>query len=110
MDWTSTPPNEKPPEDPGRGIFPSPSFIGTQCRNTNGWPTRCEDPVATIQPIISDYCYAPGAQTNVAKARAGHSIGQSLQSVNAAFADGHVETHRRPIIQWQYAGNDTAYY
>jgi prepilin-type processing-associated H-X9-DG protein len=71
-----------------------------------------EDAVAAVQPILSDYCYAPGTQTNVAMARAGHSQGSQLSSVNMAFADGHVESRSRSRIQWQYSGggNATAFY
>ncbi len=91
-------------------IFPSPNF-GQTARATNGWPRRLEDPVAIIQPFITDYCYAPGVNMNLSQARAGHSIGNNLQSVNLTFADGHVETHKKMFIQWQYAGgNATAFY
>ena len=31
-------------------------------------------------------------------------------AVNAAYVDGHVETRPRSIIEWQWAGVDTAYY
>jgi prepilin-type N-terminal cleavage/methylation domain-containing protein/prepilin-type processing-associated H-X9-DG protein len=95
-----------------RFIFPSPTLAGTQSRTTNGWPRRAYDPVAAFEPIVSDYCYAPGpgVQTNTASARAGHSVGDNVRSVNTAFADGHVETHPRSVIQWQYAGNATAFY
>jgi len=70
------------------------------------------DRVAGIQPIVSDYCYAASAQTNVAYANGGHSMGtNNLRSVNVAYADGHVETHARSVIQWQYYGaNGTAFY
>ena len=103
--WVPRPINNSP-----YFFFPSPGLTGTHSRDTNGWPSRLEDKSAAFQPIISDYCYTPGFSTNVAAARAGHSIGNKLISVNLAFADGHVETHPRSVIQWQYAGNDTAFY
>jgi prepilin-type processing-associated H-X9-DG protein len=92
--------------------FPVPGYAGSSSRGTNGWPSRMEDRTAALQPIISDYCYTAGFQTNVALARAGHSLGSKLLSVNLAFADGHVETHSRNAIQWQYSGggNATAFY
>jgi prepilin-type N-terminal cleavage/methylation domain-containing protein/prepilin-type processing-associated H-X9-DG protein len=90
--------------------FPSPTLAGTTCRDTNGWPSRLEDKVAAFQPILSDYCYAHGTQTNTAAMGAGHSIGGKVVSVNLAFADGHVEAHQRSVIQWQYSAVDSAFY
>jgi prepilin-type processing-associated H-X9-DG protein len=70
-----------------------------------------EDPVAARQPVISDLCLAQGARnTNIANARAGHSIRDRVQSVNLAFADGHVETRNGKQIQWQQSGNWTTFY
>ena len=92
-------------------LFPMPGLSGTISRTQDGWPRRLEDPVAAFQPIISDLVTAEGVRvTNVAKATAGHSIGKNLQSVNLAFADGHVETRPRSRIQWQHSGNWTTYY
>jgi prepilin-type N-terminal cleavage/methylation domain-containing protein/prepilin-type processing-associated H-X9-DG protein len=89
----------------------SPTRLGTLSFNTNGWPSRAEDKIATYQPIISDYCDGPSGQTNVEAAMHGHSVGNKLRSVNLGFADGHVETHSRAMIQWQYSGlNSTAFY
>ncbi len=90
--------------------FPSPDLAGTYCRTTNGWPSRVTDRITSTQPIISDYCYASGFNTNTAAMLAGHSIGNRVVNVNLAFADGHVETHQRSIIQWQYTGVDSAFY
>jgi prepilin-type N-terminal cleavage/methylation domain-containing protein/prepilin-type processing-associated H-X9-DG protein len=83
---------------------------GMRTRGTNGWPTRVEDPLGAIQPIITDYCSAGGLQTSIALARNGHAQGNDVRSVNAAFVDGHVETRTRSKIEWQYSGVDTAYY
>ncbi|HUA39772.1 MAG TPA: prepilin-type N-terminal cleavage/methylation domain-containing protein [Candidatus Sulfopaludibacter sp.] len=94
--------------------FPSPANSSTQCRDTNGWPSRVTDQIVGRQPIISDYCYAPPppvVNTNTAAMSAGHSVGNVVQSVNLAFADGHVEAHQRSVIQWQYiSGQETAFY
>ena len=90
--------------------FPVPDPTGKLTSDTNGWPTRMEDKVATIQPIISDYCFAHGNQTNTAAMGAGHSIGNSVQSVNLGFADGHVETRQRGAILWRYTAVDSAFY
>lgn len=92
-----------------RFMVPS-SAVGT-CRTTDGWPTKLTDPIAPLQPFISDYCYAATGVTNVAAAQAGHSVGNDLRSVNLTYCDGHVDSHNRPVIQWQYYGaNSTAFY
>ena len=80
-------------------------------RTTEGWPVRITDLVAGSQPIISDYCFVAGPhrQTNLDLA-GGHSIAGTLRSVNLTFADGHVETRPKTVIQWQYFGNTAAFY
>ena len=96
--------------DPAR-LFPGPALSGTVTRAKDGWPQSLEDPLAAFQPIISDLIAAKGiCATNVAKAVGGHPFGGKLQSVNVAFADGHVETRPRAIVQWQHSGNWTTYY
>jgi prepilin-type N-terminal cleavage/methylation domain-containing protein/prepilin-type processing-associated H-X9-DG protein len=90
-------------------VFPGVNF-GLRARGTNGWPTRLEDPLGAFQPVITDYCNAPGLQTSITKARNGHAIGQDVRSVNAGYVDGHVESRPRSKIEWQYSGVDTAYY
>ena len=94
-----------------QSVYPSPTGLGT-CRTTDGWPVRTTDLVAGFQPIISDYCFTPGPtlQTNVDLAGAGHSYVGNLRAVNLTFTDGHVETHPRSSIQWQYFGNAAAFY
>jgi prepilin-type N-terminal cleavage/methylation domain-containing protein/prepilin-type processing-associated H-X9-DG protein len=92
-------------------VFPSPSS-GT-ARTAEGWPVKTTDAVAGYQPIISDYCYSTGgaSDTNVAHCLSGHSVGTSLRSVNVTYGDGHVETHSRGQVQWQYSGgNGAAFY
>jgi prepilin-type N-terminal cleavage/methylation domain-containing protein/prepilin-type processing-associated H-X9-DG protein len=92
-------------------IFPTPTTSGTSTRTKDGWPSKMEDIAATIQPVISDLCLSEGHNnTNVANARAGHPIGTKVQSVNLAFADGHVETRNSKQIQWQQSGNWTTFY
>jgi prepilin-type N-terminal cleavage/methylation domain-containing protein/prepilin-type processing-associated H-X9-DG protein len=95
---------------PAADVFPSPT-LGTS-RTTDGWPVKLTDRIAVTQPFISDYCFTAGPtlQTNVALAGAGHAMGSGVRSVNLAFGDGHVESHPRSVIQWQYFGNTTAFY
>ena len=90
-------------------VFPSP--LSGSCRTTDGWPVKTTDALASQQPTISDYCYASAGDTNVAHVLAGHPAGNGLQSVNVTYGDGHVETHPRGKVQWQYSGgNGTAFY
>jgi prepilin-type N-terminal cleavage/methylation domain-containing protein/prepilin-type processing-associated H-X9-DG protein len=92
-------------------LFPTPTTTGTSTRTKDGWPTRLEDPVSALQPVVTDLCLAEGHNnTNVVNARAGHSIGNRVQSVNLAFADGHVESRNVKQVQWQQSGNWTTFY
>jgi prepilin-type N-terminal cleavage/methylation domain-containing protein/prepilin-type processing-associated H-X9-DG protein len=92
-------------------MFPTPTTSGMDTRTRDGWPTKLEDAVTAIQPVISDLCLAQGNKnTNVANARAGHPIQERVQNVNLAFPDGHVETHTSKQIQWQQSGNWTTFY
>jgi hypothetical protein len=92
-------------------LFPNPGQPSTVTRTKDGWPQKLDDAVAVFQPIISDLTAAEGVRvTNVARASGGHRFANSLRSVNHGYADGHVETRPRAIIQWQHSGNWTTYY
>ncbi len=92
-------------------LFPNPGLSGTVTRTKDGWPQKLDDPVAALQPFISDLTAAEGVRvTNVAKAFGGHRFGNDMRSVNLGYADGHVELRPRSIIQWQHSGNWTTYY
>jgi len=94
--------------------FPSPATsasLNTTCRTDDGWPIRLTDTIAGTQPIISDYCNAPSAVTNLDSAMNGHYFAGSVRSVNTAFCDGHAETHSHGAILWQYYDiQQTAFY
>ena len=96
---------------PDGGFFPGTNISGSATRTDEGWPRKMEDPVAVSQPVISDLCLAEGhLNTNRSEMRAGHPIGEQVQSVNLAFADGHVETRPASSLQWQQSGNWTTFY
>ena len=70
------------------------------------WPLKSSDSSAALQPIISDYAEGNGS-TNVSiiPINEAHFDGGSLSSINVGYADGHVETHGKSKIAWQYTGN-----
>jgi prepilin-type processing-associated H-X9-DG protein len=101
----------RPTSPSSRFDFPVPGYAGSRSQVTNGWPRRLEDKVATLNPVLTDYCFAAGYRTDINFTQAGHSTGGSVQSVNLLFADGHVESHSRNQIEWQYyAKQNTAFY
>jgi prepilin-type processing-associated H-X9-DG protein len=94
-----------------RRLFPSPSLAGTITRTRDGWPRSLTDPVASFQPVITDLVAIEGSRmTNLARASGGHRVGNRIQSVNRAYADGHVETVTHKQILWQHSGNWTTFY
>jgi prepilin-type N-terminal cleavage/methylation domain-containing protein/prepilin-type processing-associated H-X9-DG protein len=96
----------------GSNPFPVPGGAGqTVPANSLGWPVKTSDIVASTQPIISDYCPVFPTTTNVTSIASGcHFSGGVLSSVNVGFADGHVELHRKAVIQWQYTGQSSSFY
>jgi prepilin-type N-terminal cleavage/methylation domain-containing protein/prepilin-type processing-associated H-X9-DG protein len=117
--WVPRPISGAPPGSP---LFPSPQFGGT--RTDEGWPGRAEDPQAATQPILTDLLTNPGGDREVGHAYGGHPLqtgqcsemggyqifGRGSQSVNRAYADGHVQTAITRQVQWQHQGNYTAFY
>jgi prepilin-type N-terminal cleavage/methylation domain-containing protein/prepilin-type processing-associated H-X9-DG protein len=73
-----------------------------------GWPLKSGDPAACNQPLISDLCRADGCITNVSgiDPATGHTLNGRLNSVNAGFADGHVETRSPARMSWHMIGNN----
>jgi prepilin-type N-terminal cleavage/methylation domain-containing protein/prepilin-type processing-associated H-X9-DG protein len=88
---------------------------------TYGWPVKTTDMASRYVPFISDACFSgygtPGdtkvddinlvgannsAALIAAKKTSGHAISGVLQSVNAAYADGHVESHKKQLILGVY--------
>ena len=85
--------------------------------NSVGWPKKTSDRSAPLVPIISDQCYSgygTSATTNISninivggsdKKYSGHVYNGTLQSVNQAYADGHVAVNKRNFLQAQYSGD-----
>jgi prepilin-type N-terminal cleavage/methylation domain-containing protein/prepilin-type processing-associated H-X9-DG protein len=71
---------------------------------TNSWPASMTDPVAAQSPILSDRLATSGGSTDVQQAGGGHMYNNTLSSVNLAFGDGHVETHKAALVLWRYTG------
>ena len=103
----------------GGGECPNPANI---LPNTDpavyGWPKKTTDNASKYIPFISDTClsgYSPTGipgddkvndiniitMNNFPKANkySGHVFNKQLNSVNAAYADGHVESHNKSKIQ-----------
>jgi prepilin-type N-terminal cleavage/methylation domain-containing protein/prepilin-type processing-associated H-X9-DG protein len=80
--------------------------------NTVGWPKKTSDRGASLSPIISDLAETGAGDVNSAdipKTEA-HFYNKSLNSINAAYADGHVELHNPAAIQWQYTAEASYFY
>jgi prepilin-type processing-associated H-X9-DG protein len=61
------------------------------------------------QPIISDLAEGNGT-TNLSSIpnTEAHFNNGSLSSINLGYADGHVVTHGKTAITWQFSGNGGA--
>jgi prepilin-type N-terminal cleavage/methylation domain-containing protein/prepilin-type processing-associated H-X9-DG protein len=110
------------------GVLPDPSVPPTVA-NTDpaiyGWPVKTTDRASAHVPFISDACFSgygtpSGVSTDninitaanndslpVAKKSSGHVYNKSLGSisVNCAFADGHVESHKKQLIRCVFIGD-----
>jgi prepilin-type N-terminal cleavage/methylation domain-containing protein/prepilin-type processing-associated H-X9-DG protein len=88
-------------------LFPAVPGSGSQAAPANAytWPLKTTDVGAPFQPIISDLAETTGS-TSVSSMPAddAHFSGQNLSSINCGYADGHVETHGKAKITWQYTG------
>jgi prepilin-type processing-associated H-X9-DG protein len=108
-----------PPQPDGGSLFPWPNWGGNKSAPADAlpWPLKTSDTSISQQPIISDYTEvsgdmstSPNDLSGIKPAAAGslgyaHFYNGSLQSINVGFADGHVDTHNRSAITWQYTGN-----
>jgi prepilin-type N-terminal cleavage/methylation domain-containing protein/prepilin-type processing-associated H-X9-DG protein len=103
---------------PYRTILKPPPFTnGGRSRLSDGWPNSAVERIAPTSPVITDRCNGNQGQPghnweNVNEKTQGHPMNNKVRSVNCAYADGHVETHSRPVIMWQYetANSTVSYY
>jgi prepilin-type N-terminal cleavage/methylation domain-containing protein/prepilin-type processing-associated H-X9-DG protein len=98
-----------------------PSWVKNAPSTTYGWPTRSTSRAAALVPFISDKAYS-GAGTGLSGNQAmnpdpstinpasAHFSGGTLNGVNAAYADGHVEYHNKSKILPAYANGDAYWF
>jgi prepilin-type processing-associated H-X9-DG protein len=86
--------------------YPDPNRMET--RVPDGWPRRLDDPTISTQPIISDWLVGEWDEVartaTITGGSGGHARGGEMKSINAGFADGHVETRPKAVLQWQAKG------
>jgi prepilin-type N-terminal cleavage/methylation domain-containing protein/prepilin-type processing-associated H-X9-DG protein len=86
-----------------------------------GFPAKSTDRAASLIPFISEQCFAgygTTASTNIndinmigannlgsSKKTSGHAYSRQLQSVNLAFIDGHVESHKKVDMKCVFFGD-----
>jgi len=91
-----------------------PTTTSGTARLPDGWPVKTTDRNAAINPIISDLTAHTGLSTSVSSltsSEGGHFWGNSVSSINTAYADGHAETVPKAKIQWEYYNSGwTMYY
>jgi len=90
-------------------VFPVPSAT-TAPAGASPWPLKTSDKSISQQPIISDLAEVSGNTSDPSQIRNNnaHFYNGNLSSINLGFADGHVETHGRAEIGWQFTGNGGA--
>jgi prepilin-type N-terminal cleavage/methylation domain-containing protein/prepilin-type processing-associated H-X9-DG protein len=90
----------------GGYLFPVPSAANQSSPpGTLPWPAKISDIAISQQPIISDL--AEGSSTNISSVPKtdAHFSNGSLSSINAGYADGHVQTRGKNVVTWQFSGN-----
>lgn len=99
-------------------LFPYPQ-TGTAPVGASPWPLKVSDTSISQSPIISDLTETGSQPPDINtipqyEGTAGKAVGEAhfyngaLNGVNVGYADGHVETHNRQNMGWQYTGNGGA--
>ena len=99
-----------------------PGWVQASPSATYGWPNRITSKAASLVPFVSDKCYS-GTGTgldpnsgpmspdpNTISSKSAHFSGGALSGVNAAYADGHVESHSKSKIVPAYANGDAYWF
>ena len=94
----------------GNALFPVPTGAGQSApAGAYAWPLKTTDNGVNFQPIISDLAEGNGTTNVNSIAKTGaHFNGTGLSSINVGYADGHVETHAKSKVVWQFSGNNGA--
>jgi prepilin-type N-terminal cleavage/methylation domain-containing protein/prepilin-type processing-associated H-X9-DG protein len=94
------------PRPSNGNMFPVPVPGTTAPVGALPWPLKTSDKSVSQQPIITDLAEGDGT-SDIRKVPndEAHFYNGALHSVNLGFADGHVETHNRDSIGWQFTGN-----
>lgn len=112
-----------------RGVVPNPAFAvaGTDPQ-IYGFPMKTADIASRYVPFISDTCLSGYGTTGDAQVKninvktmsnfpaankySGHKQNGEIQSVNAAYADGHVENHNRSKLKcvWLDPGQPAGFF
>jgi prepilin-type N-terminal cleavage/methylation domain-containing protein len=77
-----------------------------------GWPLKSTDLTAGRSPILTDLAETGVSDMNlndIPKTEA-HYYNGTLDSINCAFGDAHVELHNKATIQWQYSQEASYFY
>ena len=103
------------PRDVGGGqwfpVLPRQGAEPGGIESPNGWPRRLDDPRGALNPVLTDICVGPGSgKPDLDLATMGHTYGPRIDSVNTAWADGHVETRPRSRMRHRYSGNAHSFY
>jgi prepilin-type N-terminal cleavage/methylation domain-containing protein len=95
-------------------VYPDPRLLPTP--TPDPWPTRMEDATASAQPfatdpLLGDWDEALKAVTKVDNGSTfgGHPFAGKCRSINAAFADGRVETRPFSAVKWRMIQHHSAY-
>ena len=72
------------------------------------WPSKSTDPTVSKVPVLSDRVV--GTSTNVDLAVEGHFLHGKVDNVNLLYGDGHVDNHKRSVMQWRWKGNYVTFY
>jgi prepilin-type N-terminal cleavage/methylation domain-containing protein/prepilin-type processing-associated H-X9-DG protein len=94
-------------------LFPSTNFASAVVPpGSIGWPQKTTDTIAGRSLIVSDIAETTKGDEQVGDIPTtdAHFYGQSLDSINCCFGDGHVEMHNKVSIQWQYTAESSYFY